>query len=61
MQEEHILHVQRTTIHTGVKEAIMSLELKEGMSLLVVGLAIAPAVPHITKFNVFKIQCKQVY
>lgn len=42
MQQEHNLHVQRETIHAGVKEAITSLELKEGMSLSVVGLIMAP-------------------
>lgn len=41
MQQEHILHVQRTTIHTEVKEAITSFELKN-QPLSLVGLIIAP-------------------
>lgn len=60
MQQEHNLHVQRETIHAGVKEAMTSLELKEGMSLSVVGLIMVPTVPKIPKFNIFTIQLKQL-
>lgn len=58
MQQEHNLHVQRETIHAGVKGSHYIIRIKRRNVPFSGRSNYGPTVPKITKFNIFTIQLK---